>query len=432
MPSSPAFGIVGVNNGVLYSTNPCLGTELRWAQRAANRAPSFYANTADPGPAYSSHWPTGQTTPQSCDPAANNSTACSYDYGWNGAKDSFAIAVAVAGAGVAAQAPWWLDIETANSWQTLESAYGPTPTSQANDVASLDGAIAYLQSVGVSRVGFYSTSYQWGQITGGTGSHFTSNPDWVAGYSSQSSAQAGCTSAGFAGGPVELTQYPSNGFDADQACPSPTPDYSLSTSPASRTVVRGASTSYTVTVTGSGGFAGSVTLSTSPLPAGAGASFSPNPATGSSIMTVTTASTTPTGSYPLTITGTSGTLTHITSATLVVQTAPTPDYSLSTSPASRTVVRGASTSYTVTVTGSGGFAGSVTLSTSPLPAGAGASFSPNPATGSSIMTVTTASTTPTGSYPLTITGISGGLTHTTSATLVVTASRGWTLHRTMA
>ena len=229
LPSSPAFGIVGVNNGVLYSTNPCLGTELRWAQRAANRAPSFYANTADPGPAYSSHWPTGQTTPQLCDPATNNTPSCSYDYGWNGAKDSFAIAVSAeqqvngtssaTATAIAAQAPWWLDVETANSWQTLESAYGQTASSKSNDTAALDGAVAYLHSIGVAHVGFYSTGYQWTQVTGGTASHFAANPDWVAGYSSQSTAKTGCNSAGFAGGPVKLTQYPSNSFDADYACP---------------------------------------------------------------------------------------------------------------------------------------------------------------------------------------------------------------------
>src|SRR5258708_34868642 len=51
--------------------------------------------------------------------------------------------------------------------------------------------------------------------------------------------------------------------------PPPGPDFSLSASPASQTVVPPASTSYTVTVTPSGGFTGSVTLSSSGLPAGA-------------------------------------------------------------------------------------------------------------------------------------------------------------------
>lgn len=228
------FGIVGVNDGIVFSANPCLGTgdgpsELAWAQAAANHAPAFYANTGDPGPAYSSHWPNGQVSPQACDPAANNSTSCSYDYGWNAAQDSFGQAVtaeqqvngstADVATAAAAQAPWWLDVETANSWETLESAYGQTSEAKANDIAALDGAVAYLQSVGVASVGFYSTSYQWTQITGGTGTHYATLPDWVAGFRNLSAARSGCTAAGFAGGPVRLTQYPANGLDADYPCP---------------------------------------------------------------------------------------------------------------------------------------------------------------------------------------------------------------------
>jgi len=201
-----------------------------------------------------------------------------------------------------------------------------------------------------------------------------------------------------------------------------TPNFSLSASPASQSVVQGSSTSYTVTITPSGGFTGSVTLSASGLPAGAAASFAPNPATSTSTMSVTTSSTTPTGSYPLTITGTSGTLSHTASVTLIVTAAATPNFTLSASPSSQTVTQGASTSYTVTITPSGGFTGSVTFSASGLPAGATASFAPNPATSTSSMTVTTATTTPAGSYPLTITGVSGTLSHTASVTLVVTAA----------
>src|SRR5258706_4351180 len=202
------------------------------------------------------------------------------------------------------------------------------------------------------------------------------------------------------------------------------PDYTVAASPASQSVVQGSSTSYTVTVTPSGGFTGTVSFSVSGLPPGAAATFNPTsvPGSGTSTMSVTTSSPTPTGSYPLTITGTSGTQTHTASVTLVVTDPVTPNFSLSASPASQSVVQGASTSYTVTITPSGGFTGSVTLSASGLPAGAAASFAPNPATSTSTMSVTTSSTTPTGSYPLTITGTSGTLSHTASVTLIVTAA----------
>ena len=258
------------------------------------------------------------------------------------------------------------------------------------------------------------------------GAAATFNPTSVPG--SGTSTMSGTTSSTTPTGSYPLTITGTSGTQTHTASVTlvvtapVTPNFSLSASPASQSVVQGSSTSYTVTITPSGGFTGSVTLSASGLPAGAAASFAPNPATSTSTMSVTTSSTTPTGSYPLTITGTSGTLSHTASVTLIVTAAATPNFTLSASPSSQTVTQGASTSYTVTITPSGGFTGSVTFSASGLPAGATASFAPNPATSTSSMTVTTATTTPAGSYPLTITGVSGTLSHTASVTLVVTAA----------
>ncbi len=138
--------------------------------------------------------------------------------------NSFNDAVATLGSAGAAALPWWLDVETSNSWETLESRYGQTAASQANDTAALLGEVAGLQSQGVKSVGFYSTSYQWGQITGGagtTGTQFNQNPAWLAGYSSLSSAASACGASSFTGGPVDLTQYPSGSFDADDVCRAP-------------------------------------------------------------------------------------------------------------------------------------------------------------------------------------------------------------------
>ncbi|HET7420395.1 MAG TPA: hypothetical protein VFL27_08440 [Candidatus Dormibacteraeota bacterium] len=201
----------------------------------------------------------------------------------------------------------------------------------------------------------------------------------------------------------------------------PPPDFSLSASPASQTVIQGSSATITVNVARIGGFSGSVTLTVSGLPAGASGAFSPNPATGaSSTLTVTADPTTAVGSYPLTVTGTGGSLTHTASATLVVSAPPPPDFSLSVSPGSQTINQGATTAYTVNVTRVSGFGGAVTLSVSGLPATAAGSFSPNPATANaSTLTVTSSGSISPGSYPLTITGTSGSLTHAASATLVV-------------
>ena len=204
------------------------------------------------------------------------------------------------------------------------------------------------------------------------------------------------------------------------------PDFGIGATPASATVTAGNPASYTVTVTPSGGFAGTVNFSVTGLPAGATASFSPASVAGSgtSTLTVSTSATaTPAGSSLLTITGTSGTLTHSTTVTLVVNAAPVPDFTVSASPGSQSAVQGSSTSYTVTVSPSGGFTGAVALAASGLPAGASATFNPTSVTtsGTSTMTVATSTTTPAASSTLTITGTSGSLSRSTTVTLVVTA-----------
>jgi uncharacterized membrane protein len=201
------------------------------------------------------------------------------------------------------------------------------------------------------------------------------------------------------------------------------PDFSVSATPSSQTVVQGNSTSYTINVTPSNGFTGTVGLSVSGLPQGATASFNPTSITtsGSSTLTVSTSSTTPVGSYPLTITATSGSLIHTATTTLLVNAAA--DFSVSAAPASQSVTQGNNTSYTVNVAASNGFAGTVGLSVTGLPQGATGSFNPTSimTSGSSTLTVSTSSTTPVGSYPLTITATSGTLVHTATVTLVVNA-----------
>ena len=101
--------------------------------------------------------------------------------------------------------------------------------------------------------------------------------------------------------------------------PPPAGDFSMSASPTTRTVIRASSTTYTVTITPSDGFTASVGLSVNGLPGATTATFSPNPATSSSTLSVQTSRSTPTGTYPLTISGTSGNLTRTTSATLQVK-----------------------------------------------------------------------------------------------------------------
>jgi hypothetical protein len=198
-----------------------------------------------------------------------------------------------------------------------------------------------------------------------------------------------------------------------------TPDFSLSASPASQTVAPGGGTSYTTTITPLNGFSDPVTLAVSGLPSGANGSFSPNPATATSTLSVSTTAATPPGSYPLTISGTSGSLSHSTSATLVVSGGGGGDFTLSAAPASQSVPRGGSTTYTITVNPSGGFTGAVTLSASGGQPGSTYSFNPNPTTSTSTLTVQTNAAGSAGTFTITITGTSGSLVHTTTVTISV-------------
>src|SRR3989454_647061 len=133
----------------------------------------------------------------------------------------------------------------------------------------------------------------------------------------------------------------------------------------------------------SGGFTAAVTLSVSGLPGGVTSSFNPSMRTAFSTIAEGCAAATPPGSYALTITGASGTLTRTTSVTLAVNPAPVPDFILSANPASQSVVQGAGTTYAVSNTGSGDVTTAVTFKASMLPSASKDSFSPNPATASS-------------------------------------------------
>jgi hypothetical protein len=97
------------------------------------------------------------------------------------------------------------------------------------------------------------------------------------------------------------------------------PNFALSISPASRSVRAGRRASYTVTASPTNDFTGSIALSVTGLPTGASASLSPNPATDSSTLTVRTSRSTPRGHYTLIIIGTSGSLSHSTTASLDVR-----------------------------------------------------------------------------------------------------------------
>lgn len=223
-PSGQAFGIVGVNGGVANDKNVCLGQELAWAQTSPGltsppQAPaSLYINTADPGPAPGvTDWPSsGSDQYGSCH--GGWSKACAYLYGEQRATYSYNL-VSAKHPDLASEAPWWLDIETSNTWAT-SSRRGY----KRLNIAAIQGFIAGLTSEGAAApVGVYSSGNQWKTITGLTSqttrSAFGSSPPaWVAGASTLKGAQRNCASTGFTGARPTLAQYSLSGYDADLRC----------------------------------------------------------------------------------------------------------------------------------------------------------------------------------------------------------------------
>jgi len=163
------------------------------------------------------------------------------------------------------------------------------------------------------------------------------------------------------------------------------------------------------------GFTGNVTLSVSGLPSGVSALWNPNPTTGTSILTLTAASSATPGTKTLTITGTSGNLSVTTTVAFNVHAQ---GFTL-TSPGTVNVGQGTSATTSVFVTPQYGFTGSVNLSVSGLPSGVTASFAPNPTTGYSTLTLSAAASTALGTNTVTITGTSGNVTATTTLTVAV-------------
>jgi hypothetical protein len=212
---------------------------------------------------------------------------------------------------------------------------------------------------------------------------------------------------------------------------SPQPDFTVAATPSSASTLPGSSVSYSVSVGSLNGFAGGVALTLSGLTSAQAAwSFSPATVTGSgaSTLTVTPSTSITPATYPLTITGTSGTTTHTASVNLVV--VPPPDFSVSATPTSASTPPGGGVSFNVGVTAKNGFSGAVALTLTGLsPTQASWTFAPASVTGSgtSRLVVTTASSLAPGTYRLTITGTSGALKHTASVTLGVTQAPDFVL-----
>ena len=209
LPTGQLFGIVDVNDGLANTTNPCFPTELAWARDSVGGTgqdkAALYVNTADPGNLRVADWPTTGTNQYgTC--SGGDDQACAYQYGWNMAQLD---AQSRIGNNSPSDFKWWLDVETANSWET----------NTANNVADLEGMANYFQSIS-GRVGLYSTPTQWKEIAGtvSTSSSLYGLDSWLPGASSLRELRKNCALPALTGGKTTVTQYITRSFDYDYSC----------------------------------------------------------------------------------------------------------------------------------------------------------------------------------------------------------------------
>ncbi len=221
--------------------------------------------------------------------------------------------------------------------------------------------------------------------------------------------------------------YASAGASADtvvflldvQSAPVP-PDFTMVATPAQADVAPGGTASIALSITVSQVGLGPITLTTGALPAGVTATFAPPSLTsGTSQLTLTTSASTPDGSYPITITGTAGTLVRQATVTLVVTTPP--DFQLSVTPSTLSIAAGASAQAAVAIQRTGQ-PGAIALDVTGLPAGVTALANPANVSGNaSVVSLTVGASVAPGTYPLTVRGVAGALTRTAALSLVVPA-----------
>jgi hypothetical protein len=187
---STAFGIVGVTNGLGYSTSPCLTSEASHFNNL-----SLYVNTGW----YSGSSHVSASSPRVCVAGDNNCLA--YNYGYNAGLYAYDAATSV---GVHSLT-WWLDVETSNTWST----------DVVQNQNSLQGEANALKAAGATTTGIYSTTAQWQSVTGGWQNGL---PNWGATtLTTAKQAAKYCSGHNFTGGSTWLIQFKGK-LDQDYAC----------------------------------------------------------------------------------------------------------------------------------------------------------------------------------------------------------------------
>jgi len=243
-----AFSVIDINGGKVFTVNDCVVDQLKWAANG-NSQIQLYANTGNPGGPWLwdntvtqhgstyqvTNWPSraGKTKQRPCTTSTTftNQSNCSYDYGWNAARDSYAKAVqAFKDAGLTytpKSVNWWLDLESTNTWRGHDPEYthpadAKFTSKQLNDfnVQAMRGQHDYLVNVAkVKQLGFYGSPNEWQTLLSGTQT-FADHPFWYPiGQDTNDSARATCANYREVSGVGQpaMVQYVDAGLSLDMS-----------------------------------------------------------------------------------------------------------------------------------------------------------------------------------------------------------------------
>jgi hypothetical protein len=237
----------------------------------------------------------------------------------------------------------------------------------------------------------------------------------VVTFSSATTAAAGLSTVSINGAAGSLTNSVNLALTV-----TPPPNFTLTATPSSATVTPGSGGASTIAILPQYGFNTPVTLAASVLPAGVSATFGPV-ASGKSTLVFLASATAAAGASTVTVTGTSGALTNITTISLGVT--PPPNFTLTATPASVSSIAGGSVASSIAIANLNGFSGTVAFTVSGLPAGVTATFGAL-SSGKRPVTFTIAATAAPSTATVIITGtssnIAGPLSNSTAINFTIT------------
>ncbi|PYV24875.1 MAG: hypothetical protein DMG27_11785, partial [Acidobacteria bacterium] len=273
-------------------------------------------------------------------------------------------------------------------------------------------------SLAISSINGYSTNLQLscsGLPSWATCQFGQAAPQLLAGETLTPSLVVNTASAGVAG-TYPFAVVATDGTVTDQVKATfSVGDFGVSLTPSTLSVLATGSASFNLSVTSANNYAGYVAMSIVGLPAGATSSLSDTGAGFSGPLVIST-NNAAVGTYPFTVTGVSSGITRSATATLQVG-----DFGMSITPSVQAATSTGSATYTIAATSPNGFTGTIAIGISGLPQGAtvGSGGGTIQAGGPSQQLVIQTAGVAGGTYPFTLTGTSGSLTHRATATLQV-------------